>query len=320
MRVPGETKLYGIILSGIVMGASFNIAHAETEGNLYVGFGLSSLALDGDRVVGIPTRSPGHTPKIASLILGYQFNNHWSLDLSLGTDFSKNVNTDQFSLNGYRFFGNRNWKPYLSAGVSSFSINDAFVDRTEQIQAGFGVSGALSDNLEMRAGYQHFFELGDTSFNDDAVMVSLNWHFRKPKSAPVARVAPQPESVPVKKVVIESFDLLVQFEFDKSTIKEVYKPQIDDVAKVLKENPDISITVEGHTCSIGTEQYNQGLSERRAEAVSNKFVQDYGIASDRIKSIGYGETRPIADNSTAAGREKNRRAIAVILRKRKVSE
>lgn len=320
MRVKRETKLTGIILSGILMGASFNIAHAETKGNLYVGFGLSSLALDGDRVVGIPTRSPGHTPKIGSLILGYQFNNGWSLDLSLGTDFSSNVNTDQFSFNGYRFFGDAKWKPFVSAGVSRTSINDAAVDKTEQIQAGFGLSGDLTDNLELRLGYQYQLELDDTSYNDDYYSISLNWHFRKPKPAPVARVAPQPESVPEKKVATESFELQVQFEFDKSTIKEVYKPQIDEVARVLKANPDISITVEGHTSSEGSEKYNQGLSERRAEAVSNKLVQNYGIASDRLKSIGYGETRPIADNSTVVGREKNRRAIAVILRKRNASE
>ncbi|HEC27213.1 MAG TPA: OmpA family protein [Gammaproteobacteria bacterium] len=313
-------KQFGIFISVIFMSIFINVARAESDSNVYAGFGISSLALDSERVIGVPTRSPGHTPKIGSLFLGYQFNNRWSLDLTLGTDFSNNVNTDQVSINGYRFFGEKNWKPYLSAGVSSFSINDATVDQTEQVQVGFGLSGALSDNLELRAGYQHFFEFGDTSYNDDGVTVALNWHFRKPRTAIVARATPQPESIPKKKEVAGTFELLVQFDFDRSNIKSVYKPQFDMIARELKESPDKSMTVEGYTDSIGTEGYNQGLSERRAEAVGKKFIQDYGIASGRISTKGYGESHPVADNNTAEGRAKNRRAFAVILKPGKATE
>ena len=311
----------GFLVSGVVLSAACNTAiAANTEGNVYLGFGLSSLALDSERVVGVPTRSPGHTSKIGMLFLGYQFNDLWSADISVGTDMSNNVDTNQFSINGYRFFGEKNWKPYISAGLSSNSIDDATEDQTEQIQAGLGISGTLSDNLELRAGYQHFFELGGESYNDDAVTISLNWHFRKPKAVKVAQPAPQPESVPKQKEVVDTFELLVQFDFDKSDVKSVFKPQFDEIARVLKESPDISMTVEGHTCWIGTEEYNQGLSERRASAVRNKFIEDYGIAADRINIEGYGETRPVADNNELAGRQKNRRAIAVILRPRIVTE
>ncbi len=313
-------KQFGIFISVIFMSIFINVARAESDSNVYAGFGISSLALDSERVIGVPTRSPGHTPKIGSLFLGYQFNNRWSLDLTLGTDFSNNVNTDQVSVNGYRFFGEKNWKPYISAGASSFSINDATVDQTEQIQVGFGVSGALSNNLELRAGYQHFYELGDTSYNDDGVTVALNWHFRKPRTATAAKATPQPESIPKKKEVTDTFELLVQFDFDKADIKSTYKPQFDMIARTLKESPDKSMTVEGHTDSIGTEVYNQGLSERRAEAVGKKFIQDYGIASGRISIKGYGESRPVADNNTAEGRAKNRRALAVILKPGKSTE
>lgn len=313
-------KQFGIFISVIFMSIFINVARAESDGNVYAGFGISSLALDSERVIGVPTRSPGHTPKIGSLFLGYQFNNRWSLDLTLGTDLSNNVNTDQVSINGYRFFGDKNWKPYISAGVSSFSINDATVDQTEQIQAGFGLSGSLSNNLELRVGYQHFFDLDDTSYNDDGVTVALNWHFKKPRTTTVARAVPQPESIPEKKEVTETFELLVQFDFDKADIKSTYKPQFDVIAGVLKESPDKSMTVEGHTDSTGTEEYNQGLSERRAEAVVKKFIQDYGIASGRLSIKGYGESRPVADNNAAEGRAKNRRAFAVILRPGKATE
>ena len=89
----------------LLLSVSLNATSDDTDGNVYLGFGLSSLALDSERVEGVPTRSPGHTSKIGSLLLGYQFNDRWSLDLSLGTDLSNNVDTNQFAVNGYRFFG-----------------------------------------------------------------------------------------------------------------------------------------------------------------------------------------------------------------------
>ena len=313
-------KTFSILLSGLFLSTSLNVALAETEGNVYLGFGLSSLALDSERVVGVPTRSPSHTSKIGSILLGYQFNDNWAADIGLGTDISNNVDVNQFTINGYYFFGEKNWKPFVSAGLSSFGVDDAAVDRTEHLQAGLGISGTLSDSLELRLGYQHFFDFGDESYEDDAVTIGLNWHFGKAKTVAAAKPEAQPESVPVKKEVVDTFELLVQFDFDKSDIKSVYKPQFEEIARVLKESPEVSMTVEGHTCSIGTEQYNQGLSERRSEAVKKMFIQDYGFSPDRISIEGYGETRPVADNNTQAGREKNRRAIAVILRPRTVEE
>ena len=71
----------GFLVSGVVLSAACNTAlAANTEGNVYLGFGLSSLALDSERVVGVPTRSPSHTSKIGMLFLGYQFNDLWSAD------------------------------------------------------------------------------------------------------------------------------------------------------------------------------------------------------------------------------------------------
>lgn len=311
----------GIILSAFLFSAALGTSFADDgQGNLYLGAGVTSLGLDNERVVGVPTTSPGHTPKVGSLFLGYQFDSRWAADLSIGTDLSNNVDTNLFAINGYRFFTDKKWRPFISAGASSYSIDEATKDQTEQLQAGLGISGALTEKLELRAGFQHSFTLSDPSYDDDAFMLALNWHFRKPAAVVAAAPAPQPESVPQQKEVIDTFELLVQFDFDKSDIKSVYQPQFDDIAKILQENPDISMTVEGHTCWIGTEQYNQGLSERRANAVKTRFIQEYGISADRITTEGYGETRPVADNNTRAGREKNRRAIAVILKPRIVTE
>ncbi len=313
-------KKIGFLLSGLLVGAFVHSVSAETEGNVYLGLGASSLALDNSRVVGIPTSSPGHSSKMFSGILGYQFNDQWSVDFSLGTDFSSETGTDQALINVYRFFGLNKWKPYVSAGFSDFGVDGATDSSTQQIQGGVGISGDLSHNLELRLGYQVFFDLGDESYTDKALGLSFNWHFRKPKAVAAAQPEPEPESVPQQKEVVDTFELLVQFDFDKSNVKAVYGPQFEEIARVLKESPDISMTIEGHTCWIGTEEYNEGLSQRRANAVKDKFVQDYGVAASRINTVGYGETRPVADNNTLTGRRKNRRAIAVILRPRIVTE
>mgnify|MGYP000303673796 CR=1 FL=1 len=75
---------------------------------------------------------------------------------------------------------------------------------------------------------------------------------------------------------------------------------------VLKEFKDTSILVAGHTDSVGNDSYNQGLSERRAYSVKN-FLSQGGVASGRVQAVGFGERHPIADNSSASGREANRR-------------
>jgi len=293
----------------------------KTHGNLYLGISGTSLALDQDRVPGVPSTSPGHTSKIGSLVLGYQFDDLWSADVSFGTNMSDNIDVDVFTVNGYRYFGSGNWRPYVSAGASSFSnIDGAIDDNTQQLQGGLGVSGSLNRNLEFRFGYQHYFTVSGENYQDNALGATLAWHFKKPEAMPVSSPAPQPESVPATKEVVETLELKVLFDFDKSVIKSAFEPQFKKMAEALRTKPDISITIEGHTDSIGTDEYNQGLSERRANAVKQKLVNDYGIAPDRLDIKGYGESRPVADNSTPAGRQKNRRAIAVIMQTRKVTE
>ncbi|ROQ91211.1 OmpA family protein [Desulfosoma caldarium] len=98
----------------------------------------------------------------------------------------------------------------------------------------------------------------------------------------------------------------INFDFDKSDIKPEWKPVLDEGAEVLVKNPNINIIIEGHTCSIGTEAYNQKLSERRAQSVFEYFVSK-GISPSRMKTVGYGESKPKADNATEEGRRINRR-------------
>jgi outer membrane protein OmpA-like peptidoglycan-associated protein len=78
----------------------------------------------------------------------------------------------------------------------------------------------------------------------------------------------------------------------------------------LKEWGDVKVEVAGHTCNIGTDEYNMGLSQRRADAVRNYLISQ-GIPADRLTAKGYGESQPTADNSTREGRVQNRRVELV---------
>ena len=98
----------------------------------------------------------------------------------------------------------------------------------------------------------------------------------------------------------------VNFDFDSSNLTSVAKTNLNKLAEVLKNNPDTNINIYGHTDSRGTDEYNQSLSERRANSVVNYLVS-LGVAKSRLFAMGVGEKEPIADNSTDAGRAKNRR-------------
>lgn len=98
----------------------------------------------------------------------------------------------------------------------------------------------------------------------------------------------------------------IQFEFDSQVIKVESFPLMDEAYKILKANPKYKLEIAGHTDNIGTEAYNQDLSERRARSVYN-YLTIKGIEAERVKYAGFGSTKPIAGNDTAEGRAKNRR-------------
>ena len=98
----------------------------------------------------------------------------------------------------------------------------------------------------------------------------------------------------------------VQFEVGKATLLAASYPLLDDVAKVMRDAPEMRVRVEGHTDSDGSESGNLDLSQKRAESVRDYFVRQ-GIAADRLTAVGFGETRPIDTNRTASGKAANRR-------------
>jgi outer membrane protein OmpA-like peptidoglycan-associated protein len=142
--------------------------------------------------------------------------------------------------------------------------------------------------------------------------ISITYHFTRPAAAApqvVAETPPPPPPAPVqpqppvrRKIVLRG----VHFDFDKATIRRDAVPVLDETVQTLKEEGTIAVIAEGHTDSDGTEAYNLDLSYRRAQAVG-EYLVDHGIAPKRIRTEGFGESRPVASNDTADGRAQNRR-------------
>jgi len=104
----------------------------------------------------------------------------------------------------------------------------------------------------------------------------------------------------------------VTFEFNKTRLRPDAQTILDWVVGVLKKYPDMKVEVAGHTDSVGSDAYNQKLSEGRAQSVMQYFV-DHGVPSDQVTAKGYGESQPVADNNTEEGRERNRRVELHVL-------
>ncbi|NVN90002.1 MAG: OmpA family protein [Desulfuromonadales bacterium] len=104
----------------------------------------------------------------------------------------------------------------------------------------------------------------------------------------------------------------VLFATGKSNLNTSAQRSMDKLAEFLQKNQNRNLLVEGHTDSVGSDEYNQGLSEQRADSVKSALVQR-GIATERIVTIGYGKKFPLASNATAAGKQQNRRVEAIIL-------
>jgi outer membrane protein OmpA-like peptidoglycan-associated protein len=105
--------------------------------------------------------------------------------------------------------------------------------------------------------------------------------------------------------VVQIYDIF--FDTDQTAIKPESKSRLDEVSKLLKNNPSLNLEVAGHTDNTGTHQHNVSLSKARATAVVRALVETYGISAARLHAMGYGDTKPFAPNDTERNRANNRR-------------
>ena len=111
--------------------------------------------------------------------------------------------------------------------------------------------------------------------------------------------------------IVVEFSEKILFGFDRSDLNSSATNNLDKLSTILQKYPDTDIEIQGHTDNVGTENYNEGLSERRASAVSS-YLRSKGISSSRLKTVGYGESAPKYANTTEDGRSQNRRVEFLI--------
>ncbi len=292
------------------------MSSAHSSEGLYLAPSLSYYYLDSDRVVS------GHEDAgVAGLNLGYRFFNDWALEMGVGRDIAGD-DLDVAQINGYYWFGEDNggWRTYAVAGLSYFDRDqDSNLmpdeEYTHQAQIGLGRSKMLNSHWEFRGDVRllHKIREGQDGTNDGSLNLSLNYYFDPlpPVATPVTRPArvPEPAFIREPETRVITVRLNVEFEFDKAVVRAIYGDELEAIANAMKVHDDIILVLEGHTDSLGTDAYNQDLSERRAAAVKAKLVEDYGIPAERLSTVGYGESRPIDTNDTDAGRQRNRRVI-----------
>ena len=271
--------------------------------------------------------------------LGKFISPNWSVDGELNYQLPNfNANQDQnwsqygISLDLRRHFlsEGRGWNPYVLAGLGyqrSEEEFDAFPspnspgrreDGNFAAKVGVGLQTTLEKRVGVRAELAYRADFDDTSvaapneswFGDVLASVGVVIPLGP---APVAAVAPPPPApaptpAPPPAPAPITIDLNgVNFDFDKSTLRPDAVAILGEATEILKRYPDLRVEVAGHTDSVGTAAYNQGLSERRAKAVYD-YLTSNGIDSSRLAGpVGYGLTRPIDTNETKEGRARNRR-------------
>lgn len=122
------------------------------------------------------------------------------------------------------------------------------------------------------------------------------------------------DGCPIPSEEIARIELMVNFDFDRSEVKQEYYSEIEEVANFMRQYPDVVVELEGYTDSRGTEQYNLDLSGRRATAVRQLMIDQFNVQASRISARGFGESQPAATNDTDVGRAENRRVITVIVK------
>jgi OmpA-OmpF porin, OOP family len=248
----------------------------------------------------------------------------------------------ELSLTSRHFFtDNQVWRPYLSWGVGALRHRATLptggdISGTNlALHAGGGLQAKISDRVNIRTGLDYRYDMNDKTvarsdgFGDliASVGVTVALGRAAPPPPPPAAPAPPPPAAPPPPVaeppcpparpgqivgpdgcpIDVVIDLRgVNFDFDRSTLRPESIATLDEAVKILKQYDVIRVEVAGHTCNIGSAEYNQGLSERRARVVYDYLVNN-GIAQDRLNWVGYGLTQPIASNATRDGREENRR-------------
>ncbi len=218
-------------------------------------------------------------------------------------------------------------------GTGAVVVADAHnTKRAGNYKAGLGLQYDFTESLALRGEFERYRLNDGVSHRGDIDMASLGLVFMfGEKPAPVAPAVPPPPPpraevpapapvpapvliiVPVPARTAEYCSILdIQFEINQDEIQLEEKEKLAVVGTFLTKYPDTTAVIEGHSDNVGSSADNLRLSQHRAESVVNYLIETFHIAPARLMAVGYGETRPLADNATEEGKRANRRIGALI--------
>lgn len=317
------TKDYGV---AAILSANFD----QTENNPYNGAGADptyNLEVAGDYTFG----------KIAAAInLGYR----WRTPGSALPDYPQiEVLDDQFiwSLAANYLFSKIDTKLIAEIyGVRPVRSVNTNIDR-QQTSAELLIGGKhdLKSNIALHGGFGTRLSNGIAS-PDWRVYVGVNWNFGplcddKPKPVQVAKAPPADPPIDdsedfkdldpndpfanLPTTVDQRFIIPIHFKFDSDQLTGRARKEVENLVRFMRRGPGYTeLVVEGHTDSVGGNAYNKDLSLRRARSVKKYLIKEFGVDGKKIKALGFGEERPIADNGNYQGRLKNRRVEFLVKR------
>ncbi|HBG04718.1 MAG: hypothetical protein A2075_12360 [Geobacteraceae bacterium GWC2_58_44] len=271
------------------------------------------------------------TRSVIGVRAGYNFTSHFGVEAASGyiRTEEKRGGGDVDALNYhldmlYHFMPEGPLVPYLAAGYGGhwreYPGGRDFSDGA--FNYGAGLKYFLTEGMALRGDVRHFvMKDDDETFHNLEYSVGVDFLFGQQKPAVAAVRAEQPqEEAPVEVPAAEPapghykycITLQGEFDIDRATIRPENRDEIAQVGEFMKKYPTTTAVIEGHTDNVGAADYNMELSRRRAEAVVDHLVENYGIDRSRLAARGYGMSRPIADNATDEGKQLNRRIEAII--------
>ena len=335
-----DRKTFKALSLALAIGTTGLVATVSSadEGRFYIAPGVQWMDFDSDR------QSRDETGY--NLGFGYGLSDNLSTELTYSR-ISMNTLAGRDRLRALRLdllykFDNSigTLSPYFVGGLGDVDLQSG-KDTTLNLGAGF--SYRLNDIAEWRTAARTFYGIADRTFD---LGIETGFVFHLGASAPAERVepsaAPAPAAViadadgdgvpdsrdacpdtprnyavdergcPIMLDEVARIDLTVQFDFDQSVVKPEFFEDIRRVADFLAANDDVVAVVEGHTDSAGSDEYNQGLSERRAAAVRQVLIERFDVSAARVSSVGFGESRPVTSNASSEGRAQNRRVVGAM--------
>jgi OOP family OmpA-OmpF porin len=333
-----KNVLASALLAGLVLGGSSLPAGAEVPITLNLGYGLWKN--DGEREL-----NDTETPWAG---LEWAFTDNWAAEIMYAEDSARtedgmgraDIATWQLGMKYYggSYIGNP-WRirPYAAFGAGEIDVDYGDADTVETtVNGGVGLRWMITRRLSLSGEARMLYSL-DESRKDTLLTLGLNFYMGNvTAAAPVSEVVDGDEDgdgvldsmdqcpgtpagtrvdsvgCPLPVTQVASIKLMVNFGFDSSKVEARYFSDLGELAAFLQRFEDVYVDIEGHTDSTGPEDYNQALSQRRAQAVVDLLVNEHGIAPARLQAKGFGESRPVADNSTSEGRAQNRRVMATL--------